>query len=206
MSAASSAFVVGLSGVTNGGKTTMCRALDRRFSSEPHNLRVRTMHLDDYFRSPDDPHHVHLDEFNHHDWDSLHALKTDQFLADLHALRAQCDLLLVEGFLIVNVAIAANERHLYDLAYFFDLPYEECLRRRLGRNYNPPDPKGYFEGHVWQAFGKAKEQALGYFDDTTQMPIVNTMEESYTAVEERLVGDIERGLAKRRSNITDSKS
>ncbi|CAF4311788.1 unnamed protein product, partial [Rotaria sordida] len=31
---------------------------------------------------------------------------------------------------------------------YFDLPYEESLRRRLRRYYDPPGPQGYFEGHV----------------------------------------------------------
>ena len=35
------AVVVGLGGVTNGGKTTMCESLERIFSSDKYNLRVK---------------------------------------------------------------------------------------------------------------------------------------------------------------------
>ena len=119
MSSRQTALVVGLGGVTNGGKTTMCHSLNRLFSSEKYNRRVISMHLDDYYRSSDDPHHVHLDEFNHHDWESLHALDIDRFLADIESNRDKCDLLLVEGFLIFNIPFSSNDGELFDLVYFF---------------------------------------------------------------------------------------
>ena len=76
---------------------------------------------------------------------------------------------------------------------FFDLSYEECLRRRLGRNYDPPDPKGYFEGHVWHAFVKAKKEALERFKEG-KLVVVNTAEESFEKVEENIVKDIEKAF------------
>jgi len=197
MPSTQSALVVGLGGVTNGGKTTMCHSLKRLFSSNKYNLRVLSMHLDHYFRSPDDPHHVYLVEFNHNDWDSLHALDTDKFLADIESNRYQCDILLIEGFLIFNIPKLLNNEQFYDLIYYFDLSYEECLRRRLGRNYDPPDPKGYFEGHVWQAFIKAKKEVFQCFNDRA-LVVVNTTEESFEKIEDRIVKDIETALSKKK--------
>ena len=185
------ALVVGLGGVTNGGKTTMCRCLERLFSSAKYQIRVRSIHLDRYFRSPDDPNHVHLDEFNHHDWDSLHALNIEQFCADIERERMNCDLLLVEGFLIFNIPLA---REFFHLIYYFDLPYEECLRRRSGRNYDPPDPQGYFQGHVWQAYVKAREEALELFKGKNVI-LVDTTKESFEKIEENIVRDIENVLS-----------
>jgi nicotinamide/nicotinate riboside kinase len=194
MSSGQSALVVGLGGVTNGGKTTMCHSLKRLFSSNHYNLRVISMHLDHYFRSPDDPHHVHLVEFDHHDWDSLNALDTDRFLADIESNRWKCDILLVEGFLIFNIPYSSNKKELFDLIYYFDLPYEECLRRRLGRNYDPPDPKGYFQGHVWQAYVKAKQDAFERLNQK-KFVVVNTTEEPFEKIEEKIVKDIEKALS-----------
>jgi nicotinamide/nicotinate riboside kinase len=191
MSSIKSALIVGLGGVTNGGKTTMCNSLKRLFSSNKYNLHVISMHLDHYFRSPDDPNHVHLPEFNHHDWDSLNALDTNRFLNDIESNRLKCDLLLVEGFLIFN--ISNDNKNLFDLIYYFDLPYEECLRRRLGRNYDPPDPEGYFEGHVWHAYVKAKKDVFERFNDKN-LVIVNTVEQSFDKIEENIVKDIEKAL------------
>ena len=199
MSSPGGALLVGLGGVTNGGKTTMCRSLERLFSSPEKDLRVLSMHLDHYFRSPDDPHHVHLDEFNHHDWDSLNALDTDRFVSDLQTKRQQCDLLLVEGFLIFSIPY---DQRAFDLTYYFDLPYEECLRRRLTRHYDPPDPPHYFTGHVWNASVQAKEEALRRFDRSS-MFVVNTAEESFEQVERRIIDDVHRALSSQSSVINN---
>jgi nicotinamide/nicotinate riboside kinase len=196
------ALLVGLGGVTNGGKTTMCRSLERRFSSSTEKgLRVLSMHLDHYFRSPDDPHHVHLDDFNHHDWDSLAALDIDRFLSDLQINRQKCDLLLVEGFLIFSIDY--KERG-FDLMYYFDLPYEECLRRRLTRNYDPPDPPNYFVGHVWNASVRAKEDAVRRFNPSS-MCVVDTTEQSFEQIERRIVEDIQRALLSRQKTDDTAK-
>lgn len=193
MSSKSSALVVGLGGVTNGGKTTMCNSLERLFSSDKYNLRVISMHLDLYFRSPDDPNHVHLPEFDHHDWDSLHALDINRFLCDIEINRYKCDLLLIEGFLIFNIPLSTDKNFPFDLIYYFDLSYEECLRRRLGRNYDPPDPENYFQGHVWHASVKAKQEVIERFNQGKYL-IVNTAEQSFEIIENIIIKDIEKAL------------
>ena len=188
------ALIVGLGGVTNGGKTTMCRSLQRVFSTEPYHLHVLCMHLDHYFRSPDDPNHVHLEQFNHHDWDSLNALHIDRFIDDLENNRKQCDLLLVEGFLIFNIPYPLDKNlTVFDLIYYFDLPFEECLRRRLDRNYDPPDPEGYFIGHVWNTALKAKKDAIDQFH-LKQENLVNTGDDPFDQVERRIINDVNRIL------------
>ncbi|CAF0960969.1 unnamed protein product [Adineta ricciae] len=185
-------LVVGLGGVTNGGKTTMCKALEDLFSSNKYHLRVKSLHMDDYFHPTDDPRHIHLEEFNHHDWDCLEALDTDRFIADVQSFRSQCDLLLVEGFLIFNVSSPKHSK-LFDLGYYFDLPYEECRRRRSSRNYDPPDPEGYFEGHVWQAYVNAKTDALEQ-NKHLGLELIDTTKESFDQVQAKIVSDIERSL------------
>lgn len=190
MSGRYTALVVGLGGVTNGGKTTICQSLERFFSSTKSQLRVQTIHLDDHYRSPDDPNHVHLPEFNHHDWDSLHALNVDQFLADIERERVNCDLLLVEGFLIFNIPLAKD---LFHLIYYFDLPYEECLRRRSEIIYDPPNPQGYFQGHVWPAYLNAREETSELYKNK-RIIVVNTAEQSFENVQENIVKEIEKIL------------
>lgn len=171
----------------------MCRSLERIFSSTKYQLHVQTIHLDHYFRSTDDPQHVHLPKFNHHDWDSLNALNIDQFLVDFKQKRLDCDLLLVEGFLIFNIPLA---KEFFHLEYYFDLPYEECLRRRSGRNYNPPDPPGYFQGHVWQAYIKARDEAIELYKDKS-LTVVNTVEQSFDCIEANIVKEIEKALSEK---------
>ena len=197
MSSSKEALVVGLGGVTNGGKTTMCQSLVQIFSSDRYEIDVKILHLDDYFRPNDDPKHKHLKKFNHHDWDCLEALDIDRFLQDFQSVRLRCDLLLVEGFLIFNLSSKSNQEYRYDFAYYFDLPYEECRKRRGERHYDPPDPKGYFEEHVWQAFINAKKQVLDQ-DNDGKLQLIDTTQQSFEIIQDKIVREIETALKQRR--------
>ena len=185
----SGALVVGLGGVTNGGKTTLCQALHRRFSTDRYDLRVKTLHLDEYYRPDDDPRQIYLPKYQHHDWDCLNALDIDRFLRDLRTMCDRCDLLLVEGCLIFNIPSLEGEAA-FHLSYYFDLPYEECQQRRADRRYDPPDVDGYFEEHVWPAFLQAKRDIL-----TSNRPVgvkvIDTSKEAFERVEESIARDIE---------------
>lgn len=199
MSSTKSAVVVGLGGVTNGGKTTMCKSLEKIFSSDRYNLKIQTLHLDDYFRPDDDPHHKHLKKFNHHDWDCLEALNIDRFLEDFQLIHDKCDLLLVEGFLIFNLPVNSKIDYRFDFAYYFDLPYEECRERRAQRHYDPPDPEGYFEEHVWQAYTKAKKQAFEQ-EKNANIQLVDTTQQSFDDIQQKIIQDIENAFKNRSTN------
>ncbi|CAF1323302.1 unnamed protein product [Rotaria sordida] len=80
--------------------------------------------------------------------------------------------------------------------YHFELPYEECRRRRFERTYYPQHPEGYFDGHVWHAYVKAKKETFERFHDK-KIVIVNTAEESFVKIEEKIVKDIEIALYKK---------
>ncbi|CAF1251054.1 unnamed protein product [Rotaria sp. Silwood1] len=193
MFSSQTAIVVGLGGITNGGKTTMCDFLERLFSSNKYNLDVKSLHIDDYFRSNDDSNHIHLDKYNYHDWDCLNALDIDRFMKDFQSICLQCDLLLVEGFLIFNIVSPSKDDYLYDLAYHFDLPYEECRKRRFERIYDPPEPEGYFDGHVWNAYIKAKKEAFEQ-NKNIRLEIIDTSKESFEKIQEKIIKDIEIAL------------
>jgi uridine kinase len=193
MSSFQTALVVGLGGVTNGGKTTMCQSLEQLFSSNKYNLRVKSLHIDDYYRPNNDPHHKYLDQSDHHDWDCLEAIDTDRFIEDLQSIHLKYDLLFVEGFLIFNISIPPKNHHLFNLAYYFDLPYEECRKRRLERHYDPPNPDGYFEKHVWHAHIQAKKVALERNKDVG-LELVDTTKESFETIQDKIIKDIETAL------------
>ncbi|CAF0759354.1 unnamed protein product [Didymodactylos carnosus] len=147
---------VALGGVTNGGKTSVCRKLNEDLSKI---YSVKSIHLDEYFRDESDPNHIRLKEFNHHDWESANSLHIDKFVEDIQKIikSSSCDIFLIEGFLIFNIEELKN---IYDKAYYFDLTETVCRERRIKRNYGVPDPVNYFDKHVWPEYVKAKEQAF----------------------------------------------
>ncbi|XP_012615255.1 nicotinamide riboside kinase 1 isoform X4 [Microcebus murinus] len=64
-------------------------------------------------------------------------------------------ILIIEGFLLFNYKPFAT---IWNRSYFLTIPYEECKRRRSTRVYNPPDPPGYLDGHVWPMYLKHRKE------------------------------------------------
>ncbi|XP_015781482.1 nicotinamide riboside kinase 1-like [Tetranychus urticae] len=148
--------IVGISGVTNGGKTTLSTKIIEKF---PNSILIRQ---DDYFREEDDPNHIWItlkSGRKHQNWESLNAVNWDKLKSQVNLTLSELSntsnpLLIIEGHLIFNYR---NFPFKFDLKFFFTLPKEECFRRRLDRNYVPADPPGYFDEIVWPMYLKNKE-------------------------------------------------
>ncbi|PVD19888.1 hypothetical protein C0Q70_20381 [Pomacea canaliculata] len=168
-------LVVGISGVTNGGKSTAAEKLKNLFPN------ANIMSQDAYFMDPEDERLRLLPQLNgHENWESLDAIEMDRLLQDVDKWMTDAmsskqvgtvPLLIIEGFLIFNHCVLAN---LFHRKYFIQIDRSTCINRRRFRTYNPPDEPGYFEEVVWPMYLKNKAELSAQHDivylDGTKSP------------------------------------
>lgn len=164
----SSWVVVGISGVTCGGKSTLTQQLQSRLP-----CYTKIISQDDYFYLDDSPHHVlSPGGLPHNNYDIISALDMKKMVRDVteivnsrpdHAKQISdgaavtavqntadfSPVLLMDGFVLYDHPVILE---LCDLRYFFTLSREDCWKRRVTREYDPPDIPGYFESCVWPMY------------------------------------------------------
>lgn len=176
-------IVIGISGITGGGKSTLATRL-LPFLSDPnhadifdgvHINKVVLINQDKYFYVRDSPNHTWIPEINFINREILSAMNMDQFAADVadtvdklrendvsngnaaptdaQNARVVVNILLIEGFLIYN-----DERinRFCELRFHIYLSYDVGLQRRLKRNFKHinPKPEWYFEHFIWPMYQK----------------------------------------------------
>ncbi|KAH3837655.1 nicotinamide riboside kinase 1-like [Dreissena polymorpha] len=142
-------LVIGISGTTNSGKSTLTRNL---LDKLPNAVSVCQ---DTYFLPPGDDRlaPLYIQELDHHNWEDYRALEMENMVADVFNLfnhsgmanKGDC-IVIIEGYTIFGWQPLAK---LCDLKYFLPIDRELCWQRRRFRNYNPPDKPGYFDKVVW---------------------------------------------------------
>uniref|UniRef100_A0A1B6LX11 Phosphoribulokinase/uridine kinase domain-containing protein n=1 Tax=Graphocephala atropunctata TaxID=36148 RepID=A0A1B6LX11_9HEMI len=157
-------LVVGVSGVTCGGKTTFATALHQAYPSST------IVHQDHYFLSPDDPRHILVPELGHLNWEIPSSLDMESMYKHVDNILSRpapvgnVPLLIIEGFLILS------DPHLSSLCHhklLFTLTRDECQARRSTRVYDPPDVPGYFSDVVWPEYERQLQLALALNPDMT---------------------------------------
>lgn len=73
-------IVVGISGVTCGGKTTLAETLKNAFNN------TIVICQDDYFLPKNDSRHVFIPELNYNNWDILAALDMNKMKSDINTV------------------------------------------------------------------------------------------------------------------------
>ncbi|XP_006834989.1 PREDICTED: nicotinamide riboside kinase 1 [Chrysochloris asiatica] len=154
-------FIIGISGVTNGGKTTLAKNLQK------HLPNCRVISQDDFFKPESE---IEIDKNGFLQYDVLEALNMEKMMSTISCwmespgpsllstdweTAEETPILIIEGFLLFNYRPLDA---IWNRSYFLTIPYEECKRRRSTRVYEPPDPPGYFDGHVWPMYLKHRRE------------------------------------------------
>lgn len=173
---------VAVSGVTNGGKTSLVKFLGEQF---PGSV---AFHQDLFFRSEHDPNHEMVAQLNHANWEALSSVDWDQLIEAVERRIASppaernC-LLVVDGHIVLNHPRLAR---FFERKYFFTLTKEECFRRRQQRHYVPPDPPGYFDFVVWPMYLSNKRDVEAAVSDVRYLDGASDMAEIHRVVREDL--------------------
>ncbi|XP_042344832.1 nicotinamide riboside kinase 1 isoform X1 [Plectropomus leopardus] len=193
--------VVGVGGMTNGGKSTLSTSLHQQISNSC------LIAQDSYFK---DDSVVPVDSKGFKQYDMLGALHMDKMMSDINSWQRDPEsflrqrgpehatpsvgeeevyVLIVEGFLIFNHR-PLNE--LFCKRYFMEIPYDVCKTRRSSRVYTPPDPPGYFDGHVWPMYLKNRQEMESMVSGIVYLDGLKPKEELLAAVCEDVCQEIER--------------
>ncbi|KAG5840991.1 nicotinamide riboside kinase 1 [Anguilla rostrata] len=198
-------LIIGIGGITNGGKSTLAKSLHEHI---PNSYIVAQ---DTFFK---DDSVVAVDSNGFKQYDVLDALHMDRMMSEVRAwqkdpasflasrgLKPQFSripkaedkvyVLIIEGFLIFNYR-PLNE--LMDKRYFLVIPYELCKKRRCSRVYTPPDPPGYFDGHVWPMFLKNRKEMEETVTDLVYLDGMKCSEDLFSAVYEEVLLEIQKQL------------
>ncbi|KAK5871008.1 hypothetical protein PBY51_003911 [Eleginops maclovinus] len=194
-------LVFGVGGVTNGGKSTLSKSLHKQI---PNSCLIAQ---DEYFK---DDSVVPVDSNGFKQYDMLDAIYMDTMMREVEswqkdpgaflrqrgpehntvsAEEEKVYVLIVEGFLIFNHR-PLNE--LFYKRYFMEIPYDVCKRRRSLRVYTPPDPPGYFDGHVWPMYLKNRQQMESMVSGIVFLDGLRPKEELLAAVCRDVCQEMER--------------
>ncbi|XP_031161749.1 nicotinamide riboside kinase 1 isoform X3 [Sander lucioperca] len=188
--------------MTNGGKSTLSMSLHQQI---PNSCLIAQ---DSYFK---DDSVVPVDSNGFKQYDTLDALHMDTMMCEVASWRRdplsfmrqralnpehtassadeEVYVLIVEGFLIFNHR-PLNE--LFYKRYFMEIPYDVCKTRRSSRVYTPPDPPGYFDGHVWPMYLKARQEIESMVSGIVFLDGLKPKEELLAAVCKDVCQEIER--------------
>ena len=151
--------LIGISGCTNGGKTTLSKRLLIEFPNSYY------MSQDDFYhdRSNKEKHYEYIASIDSFNFDTITAIDMNKFHKELNKLIKvnTYDYIFIDGILLYDDVKLHKMLHKH---YFIDLEKEECHRRRQSRNYIFADTVNYFE-HAWNEFSKYKKRCQTNFSN-----------------------------------------
>ncbi|XP_078423393.1 nicotinamide riboside kinase 1-like [Cetorhinus maximus] len=191
-------LIVGIGGVTNGGKTTLACKLKKAL---PNSVLLCQ---DTFFKPASE---VEFGEDGFQQYDVITALDMKAMMDTVYAWMENMsavhieqeapvlsenkglNILIVEGFLLYNYK-PLND--VFNQHYYLSIPYEECKRRRCSRVYDPPDPPGYFDGHVWPMYLKNRKYMEEKVADIIYLDGTNPPDELFAQVYEDILREVQK--------------
>lgn len=150
-------IVIGISGATNGGKTTLCDKLCDVYPG------CKVMCMDDFYWGDEHENHIHLPQFDGYaNWEVETSVDFVTMVNEVRSWKEKVvngeiktPILLVEGIMIFNNKELSSE---FNKKYFLTLDKEVCWRRRKSRLYEPPEPEGYYDAICWPEYVRNKNE------------------------------------------------
>jgi len=196
--------VIGVGGVSCGGKTTLAKQLVLKLQSLPSVNRVSVLHQDDFYKDEETlfRENVFYDkDLKYHNWELPACFDGERFRKDFGRLLPKTDddennpptssnanFIILEGILIFEdtlISSAMTKR------YFLHLPLEECRQRRSKRNYLPPEPDGYFDKYYWPSYVEQKARIDGKVGKgDLEMTYLDSEKENIDELVARIMDDI----------------
>lgn len=178
--------------MTNGGKTTLAKNLQKHFPN------CSVISQDDFFKPESE---IETDKNGFLQYDVLEALNMEKMMSTISCWMdlvsvdlenaEEIPILIIEGFLLFNYKPLDT---IWNRSYFLTIPYEECKRRRSTRVYQPPDPPGYFDGHVWPMYLKHRQEIENTTWEIVYLDGTKSEEDIFSQVYE----DLRQELAKQK--------
>lgn len=161
--------IIGISGCTNSGKSTLCKHLINEFDNSIYLCQ------DNYYLEKNEKNLEYIPEAESFNFDVITAIDMNKFRFKLNALKTsnKYDFIFIDGFLIYEDRLVADS---LDKKYFIILNKEESRRRRESRHYNSIDTPNYFDKCVWVEylkylkFCKANYIDIVYLDGGSNLP------------------------------------
>ncbi|KAL7073960.1 hypothetical protein ACQ4LE_006201 [Meloidogyne hapla] len=150
-------IVLGITGSTCTGKTTLANELKQKLVNE--GISAQVIHQDVYYKEKEEVITLTNKQDSSilfYNYDQIDSLKYEEMLNAVLKAKDLNQVVIVEGNMVTNLEKILEE---IDAIILLTIDKEICKERRSRRVYDPPDEKGYFEQVVWPAWEQTLNEA-----------------------------------------------